>query len=198
MESIRGFKLKRYGVVLGRFQPLHIGHMEYLEAAATRCEKLVIGITNPDVVNIYRESSDPKRSLATSNPLTYFQRRMLIDSALVSCGWMRADFIIVPMDISKQQNMLSFLPAISDFVVLTTIYDDWGHTKTERLRNDGFDVNVLWKRSMASRLTSGTEIRNKINQGLQWNHLVPNGMSSLLNTYLLDKDVLARFKGDIE
>lgn len=37
------------GVVHGRFQPLHLKHMEYILAAKMRCQKLYIGITNPTV-----------------------------------------------------------------------------------------------------------------------------------------------------
>lgn len=36
------------GVVNARFQVLHLKHMEYLLAAKMRCQKLYIGITNPD------------------------------------------------------------------------------------------------------------------------------------------------------
>lgn len=36
------------GVVHGRFQPLHLKHMEYILAAKVRCRKLYIGVTNPD------------------------------------------------------------------------------------------------------------------------------------------------------
>ena len=34
------------GVIHGRFQGLHNGHMEYLLTAKKRCDFLVIGITN--------------------------------------------------------------------------------------------------------------------------------------------------------
>ena len=33
------------GVVMGRFQGLHLGHMEYLLAGAQRCEHLLVGVT---------------------------------------------------------------------------------------------------------------------------------------------------------
>ena len=36
------------GVIHGRFQVLHLKHMEYILAAKMRCRKLYIGITNPD------------------------------------------------------------------------------------------------------------------------------------------------------
>ena len=37
-----------WGMIHGRFQPFHTGHLEYLVAAAARCERLVVGITNPE------------------------------------------------------------------------------------------------------------------------------------------------------
>ena len=36
------------GVIHGRFQMLHHGHMEYLLAGKKRCQRLIIGISNPD------------------------------------------------------------------------------------------------------------------------------------------------------
>ena len=40
--------MTRTGIVNGRFQVLHLKHMEYILAAKMRCDKLYIGITNPD------------------------------------------------------------------------------------------------------------------------------------------------------
>ena len=37
------------GVVYGRFQILHLKHMEYLLAAKMRCRRLYVGITHPDI-----------------------------------------------------------------------------------------------------------------------------------------------------
>lgn len=38
----------RYGMIHGRFQPFHNGHLEYALAALSRCSHLIVGITNPD------------------------------------------------------------------------------------------------------------------------------------------------------
>ena len=40
--------MEKTGVVNGRFQVLHLKHMEYILAAKMRCRKLYIGLTNPD------------------------------------------------------------------------------------------------------------------------------------------------------
>ena len=54
-------------VIHGRFQPLHIGHMEYLLAGKERCELLIIGITNPDPSQIKVEPTNPTRSAGLAN-----------------------------------------------------------------------------------------------------------------------------------
>ena len=64
----------RDGIVLGRFQPLHLGHLEYLEAARRRCRRLFVGITNPDPGTRLPHSADPARSLPENNPFTYVER----------------------------------------------------------------------------------------------------------------------------
>ena len=39
---------EKTGVIHGRFQCLHLKHMEYLMAAKNQCKRLIIGISNPD------------------------------------------------------------------------------------------------------------------------------------------------------
>ena len=58
------------GVVHGRFQPLHLKHMEYILAAKMRCRKLYIGITNPDNLHTRESVHDIRRSERSANPLT--------------------------------------------------------------------------------------------------------------------------------
>ena len=50
------------GVIHGRFQMLHYGHMEYLLAGKERCERLIIGISNPDVTLVKFNDANPHRS----------------------------------------------------------------------------------------------------------------------------------------
>ena len=48
------------GVIHGRFQMLHLGHMEYLLAGKARCERLIIGISNPDATFTRFSSASPR------------------------------------------------------------------------------------------------------------------------------------------
>lgn len=90
----------RIGVVHGRFQPLHIGHLEYFLAAKKKCDFLIVGITNPDPSLTKPDESNPHRSLDTSNPFTYFERYTMIKESLLEAGLKRDEFDIVPFPIN--------------------------------------------------------------------------------------------------
>ena len=46
------------GMIHGRFQPFHLGHLEYLKGAAERSDEVFVGITNPDPAHVKPEASD--------------------------------------------------------------------------------------------------------------------------------------------
>lgn len=162
-----------YGIVLGRFQPFHIGHLEYLEAARRRCNRLIVGITNPDIAVLRHHDSDPNRSKRESNPYSYFERHELIETTLTGEGWASGDFAIVPADLDHPERLGAFLPDPQRSKVFVTIYDSWGEEKLGRITDQKFITEVLWRRTMAERATSGTEIRALMHDGKPWAHLVP-------------------------
>ena len=57
------------GVIHGRFQVLHLKHMEYILAAKMRCRKLYIGITNPDSMHTRDSVNDINRSAKSATRL---------------------------------------------------------------------------------------------------------------------------------
>lgn len=180
-----------YGLVLGRFQPLHIGHMEFLEAAKRRCDRLIVGVTNPDIRVMAFHPSDPNRSKEDSNPFTFFQRLLMIERSLRHAGWHPEDFVILPTDIANTEALLSLpalLPDPRRTVVLATIYDEWGEEKVARMSQLGFNVEILWRRTMAERATSGTEVRKLIATGNEWHHLVPVGVAETLGSNIATVD----------
>src|SRR6476660_2465087 len=76
----------RRGMIHGRFQPFHNGHLEYMRGAAERSDELWVGITNPDPARILPEASDPARHLPESNPYTYEARLLLVKAAARGLG----------------------------------------------------------------------------------------------------------------
>ena len=88
------------GVIHGRFQVLHNDHLKYLLAGKARCRHLVVGITNPDPTLTRAETADPERDRPGANPLSYFERYMLVRCSLVEAGLAYEDFSIVPFPVS--------------------------------------------------------------------------------------------------
>lgn len=165
----------RFGIVLGRFQPFHLGHLEYLAAAKSRSERVIIGITNPNVGELRFHEADPQRSEAASNPFPYFARCLIIEAALTGDGWSPNDFMFVPANIDDPPALTPYLPDPAQSVIFVTVYDAWGEEKAQRLASIGFRVEILWRRSMRERLTSGTDIRGRLRNNCKWEHLVPVG-----------------------
>ncbi|MGJ4896673.1 MULTISPECIES: adenylyltransferase/cytidyltransferase family protein [unclassified Bradyrhizobium] len=169
--------MTHYGLVLGRFQPLHIGHMEYLEAAKRSCDRLVVGITNPDTSSLIHHQADPNRSKNENNPFSYFLRYEMVDQSLRDAGWPPDSFAIVPADVADLSKVTAFLPTATRTTVFITIYDAWGEEKARRLEDLGYKVEILWRRSMSQRVTSGTELRRLMQENRPWRQFVPPGVA---------------------
>ena len=110
----------------------------------------------------------------------------MIERALGRAGWQPKEFSILPADIASAQALTALLPEPSQTVVLATIYDEWGEEKAQRMTQQGFNVEVLWRRSMAERATSGTEIRGLMLGGAPWRHLVPEGVAEMIGAQGVD------------
>lgn len=165
----------RTGVALGRFQPLHLDHMEYLLAAADECDHLIVGITNPDSANRYRTPDDLQRSTSQNNPFTYFERYMMISDALIAANIHRDKFDVVPAPLGMA-TINEYLPDGDDVEVLLTVYDAWGERRMNLLREAGYKVRVLWRRDPADKNITGTEVRRRISNDLDWRSLVPEAV----------------------
>ncbi len=176
------------GVIHGRFQVLHNDHLKYLLAGKSRCRHLVVGITNPDPNLTCAESSDPHRSDPFANPLTYFERYLMVRAALKAEGVNSDDLSIVPFPISLPDLFKHYVPLNATFFL--TIYDDWGREKLERFRSLGLDVDVLWERPLAEKGISGNRVRLQIMKDGRWEDLVPEGTRRLIKMW----DIPARLK----
>lgn len=161
--------------VIGRFQPFHWGHFEYLVEAARLGTELVIGIANPTEVEIRFSNSDPRRSRKDENPFSYYQRSRMISVSLQRLT-PQLTFTIKPCDLRSPALLRGSL-GTCDLVALT-IYDAWGNEKCDLAREAGYDVVVLWRRR--DKLTTGSEIRRRWRSDEPWEHLVPSGTADML------------------
>src|SRR5947207_3190931 len=83
------------GLVVGRFQPLHLGHREYIEAAMRLCSFLYIGITNPTSSRAYASTNAPHRHTRSANPFSYQLRRQMILSLMRDSGIQESRYKVI-------------------------------------------------------------------------------------------------------
>ena len=128
----RPASLAAVGVIHGRFQVLHNDHLRYLLAGKARCRFLVVGVTNPDPGRTRPEAADPHRSTAEANPLTYYERALLVRAALVGAGVPLAEFMVTPLPVNQPELIHHYAPRAATYFL--SICDDWGRKKLERLQ----------------------------------------------------------------
>ncbi|BCS90169.1 nicotinate-nucleotide adenylyltransferase [Pseudodesulfovibrio sediminis] len=173
------------GFIHGRFQVLHNDHMKYLLAGKKLCEHLIVGITNPDTDLTAHEPVNPDRSSLANNPLTYMERKRMIEAALVETGIPRKDFSVVPFPICKPDMILQAAP--EDAVYYLTIYDEWGREKKQRLESLGLTTHVMWERQQKDKGISGTDVRQSILENGPWQTLVPPAVAQIVEELDLQK-----------
>ncbi|HIP33566.1 MAG TPA: nicotinate-nucleotide adenylyltransferase [Bacteroidia bacterium] len=184
-------KKRKIGVVHGRFQPFHIGHLDYVMMALKNSDFLYIGIANPDPSLTKSHKANSKRAKTTSNPFTYYERLSMIKNTLISKGINQSEFEIVPFPINFPQYIKYYVPIKSTFFI--TIYDDWGYAKKETLENNGFTVKVLEEGNIDLKLAEGTEIRELMKKNKNWREFVPNLVAEYItNNNLVEQRILKK------
>jgi nicotinamide mononucleotide adenylyltransferase len=177
------------GVIHGRFQVLHNDHLTYLLAGKGRCRHLVVGITNPDPFLSASDPADPGRDLPESNPLTFFERLVMVRDVLREAGVAQDDFSIVPFPINFPDLYACYVPMEAVFFI--TVYDDWGRRKLARFQDLGLTVDVLWERAPLEKGISAARVRALMAQDAPWEHLVPPATRRLMTAW----DVPLRLRG---
>lgn len=172
------------GVIHGRFQGLHLGHMEYLLAGAARCRHLLVGVTNYDPALAPADLADAHRALA-DNPFTFYDRMVMLRDSLTEAGLDRSRFDVIPFPVEYPDHIRNFAPP--EAVYYMTIYDQWGEHKYQLLQQLGLRVEIMWVRTDSQRLTSGTEVRQLIASGAPWAHLVPPAVYRYVTDRGLDR-----------
>jgi nicotinamide-nucleotide adenylyltransferase/phosphinothricin biosynthesis protein PhpF len=163
-------------MIHGRFQPFHLGHLEYLKGAAARSDEVFVGITNPDPERIKPEASDPLRHLPESNPFTYVERLLMVKAAARDAGIDLSRLHVIPFPVNEPELWHAYVP--DDVVQFIRLFSDWGGTKLERLRDAGYEVVVLDEG--AAKEVSGADVREALRDGGDWESMVPPGVADVL------------------
>jgi nicotinamide-nucleotide adenylyltransferase len=175
MRLNQHYGMNRVGMIHGRFQPFHNGHLEYLRGAADRSDEVFVGITNPDPARIKEEASDPLRHLPESNPFTYVERLLMVEAVALDEG-IRAH--VIPFPVNEPELWSAYVPeGVTQYLRL---FSEWGGTKFERMRDAGYDVVVLDEG--AEKEISGADVRAALRSGRDWESLVPPGVARVIRS----------------
>ena len=169
----------RRGMIHGRFQPFHNGHLEYLKGAAAQCDEVWVGITNPDPTRIKPEASDPLRHLPESNPYSYAERLLMVKAAAQDAGIEPMRVHVIPFPVNEPELWSAYVP--HDVTQFIRLFSDWGGTKLDRLCEAGYEVVVLDEG--ADKEISGAEVREAVRTGGDWESLVPPGVGRVLREH---------------
>jgi nicotinamide mononucleotide adenylyltransferase len=175
------FQMVETGVIHGRFQILHNDHLRYLLAGKQFCRHLIVGITNPDPTLTKKEPEDFQRDNPLSNPLTYYERYILVNEVLQAQGVKPNEFSVVPFPISMPELYKYYVPL--DGLFFLTIYDDWGRKKLNIFKSLGLKTHVLWEVPPSKKGISAAEIRRLMVDGEPWEHMVPSRVSHFLKKW---------------
>ena len=158
------------GVVFGRFQPFHNGHLQHVLIPFDECDFVYIGITNPDSRLIGFEESDQNRSMKSSNPFSYFHRKEMIKKTLLDQKIALDRFEIIPFPINFPDLILNYSPKHAMYYVSYLTNDDsneWNLKKQQILTN----LSLRTKLIENQRITSASEVRKRMRDGNNWEEL---------------------------
>jgi cytidyltransferase-like protein len=164
------------GVVFGRFQPLHNGHVEYISAAFEICDRVVFGITNP-----FSKCNDTIQRLSSkNNPFSYYQRLTMLNTYLKNIGIERERYEIVPFPIENPEEIKYTIPP--DAVLLLSICG-WRNKgkKLSLIKKLGYRNITLFNKPLCEKIISGSKIRQSLMDIANLHKYVPPPVVELIH-----------------
>jgi nicotinamide-nucleotide adenylyltransferase len=150
------------GLLIGRFQPFHKGHLSAISFGLSKVENLWIGIGSSN------KSNEKK------NPFTADERKEMIVSSLDKETLKKIKIFYVP-DIGDHEKWTYHVDSIVPQYGVVFSNDDFTISLYKKRGMDVIEVPLL-QRDMIS----GTKIRELISKGQDWSSLVPEGTKKVL------------------
>jgi nicotinamide-nucleotide adenylyltransferase len=150
------------GLLIGRFQPFHLGHLEALQFALSNVDKLWIGLGSSN------------KPIGKSNPFSAEERKKMILSSID--------------DSMKNKITIYFIPDVDNHVKWIEKIDTIVPKFNIVFSNDPLTDHLYSKRTvqvisipfLKRDQLSGTRIRDLIKSDQKWDDLVPSGTKLIL------------------
>jgi len=150
------------GLLIGRFQPFHLGHLEALQFALSKVDKLWIGLGS---------SNKPTEK---NNPFSAEERKKMILSSINDSMKNKISIYFIP-DLDNHTKWIEKIDTIVpkfDIVFSNDPLTD--HLFSKRT------INVISIPFLNRDTLSGTNIRNLIINDQKWENFVPEGTKNFL------------------
>ena len=150
------------GLLIGRFQPFHLGHLDALRFTLSKVDKLWIGLGSSN------------KPLQKNNPFSAEERKEMILSSIDESMKQRIQIYFIP-DLENHIKWIELIDAlVPKFDTVFTNDELTRHLYSKR------DVEVLPIPFVKRDILSGTNIRNMMTSDQKWEDLVPEGTKNFL------------------
>ena len=150
------------GLLIGRFQPFHLGHLDALRFALSKVDKLWIGLGSSN------------KPLQKNNPFSAEEREEMILSSIDESMKSRIQIYFIP-DLENHIKWIELIDTlVPKFDTVFTNDELTRHLYSKR------DVEVLPIPFVKRDILSGTNIRDMIISDQTWEDLVPEGTKNFL------------------
>lgn len=165
------------GMIHGRLQPFHNGHLRYLRDALAHTRLcLLVGVTNPDIESqSVPDPSDRHRHTPEANPFSFVDRaRMVSRSVELDLRHHGLPIVLaVPFNVHASESW-GWIPRETwQFV---NVLEPWDQVKVSRFKEHGFRVSEI----PHEREISGTDVRAMLQENVDISSYVPRGTMEIL------------------
>ena len=150
------------GLLIGRFQPFHLGHLEALQFAISKVDKLWLGLGSSN------------KPIEKNNPFSAEERKKMILSSINDSMKNKITIYFIP-DVDNHVKWIEKIDAIVpkfDIVFSNDPLTD--HLYSKRI------IKVISIPFLKRDQLSGTRIRDLIKSDQKWDDLVPSGTKHIL------------------
>jgi nicotinamide-nucleotide adenylyltransferase len=161
------------GLMIGRYQPFHLGHLNLAEQILTECEELVVAIGSPEA------------NFSFNDPFTAGERITMVHETLKKRGLRMSNCYVLP--VPNSNNNYTWFESIRSMIPkVTTVYS--GNQFVRLLLPE--NVKVRSPTFVKFKIYNGTRIRNLIVGNGNWQDLVPTPVA----LFMKEIDGVSRLK----
>ena len=156
---------KTRGILIGRMQPIHNGHMQVIKKILEEVDEIIIGIGSAQL------------SHEVKDPFTAGERILMVSQSLAEADVDPSRYYIIPMeDINFNAIWVSHVKMMTP--PFSIVYS--GNSLVKQLF--GEENFIVKQPPLYDRMhLSGTEVRKRIMEDSNWQELVPDATVNIIN-----------------